>query len=137
MKKTLFLTLSILTLSACSSETTDNKAEINSTITTTSQTNTTQSESTTTHQRIETTTVTTTRETKQETTSTTVTVTQQTPHTQAARPTVTQQETTIAPKIHYKNCREARAAGVAPIRRGEPGYAKHLDRDNDGIACEK
>ena len=24
----------------------------------------------------------------------------------------------------------------APIRRGEPGYADHLDRDGDGIACE-
>ena len=37
---------------------------------------------------------------------------------------------------HFKNCSEARAAGAAPIRRGEPGYAPHLDRDNDGIACE-
>ena len=36
----------------------------------------------------------------------------------------------------YRNCAAARAAGAAPIRRGEPGYAKHLDRDNDGIACE-
>ncbi len=30
----------------------------------------------------------------------------------------------------YKNCKEARAAGITPIRRGEPGYARHLDRDN-------
>ena len=37
---------------------------------------------------------------------------------------------------YYKNCKEARAAGVAPIYRGQPGYAKHLDRDGDGIACE-
>ena len=36
----------------------------------------------------------------------------------------------------YKNCKEARAAGVTPIYRGQPGYAKHLDRDGDGIACE-
>lgn len=36
----------------------------------------------------------------------------------------------------YRNCSEARAAGVAPIRRGQPGYGKHLDRDGDGIACE-
>ena len=36
----------------------------------------------------------------------------------------------------YANCTEARAAGAAPIRRGEPGYGPHLDRDNDGIACE-
>ncbi|MCA0320903.1 MAG: excalibur calcium-binding domain-containing protein [Proteobacteria bacterium] len=36
----------------------------------------------------------------------------------------------------FRNCTEARAAGRAPIRRGEPGYGPHLDRDNDGIACE-
>ncbi|WP_327255614.1 excalibur calcium-binding domain-containing protein [Streptomyces sp. NBC_01244] len=39
--------------------------------------------------------------------------------------------------VHYKNCTEAKAAGAAPIRRGEPGYGKHLDRDGDGIACDK
>ena len=37
---------------------------------------------------------------------------------------------------HYANCTAARAAGAAPIRRGEPGYASHLDRDGDGIGCE-
>lgn len=36
----------------------------------------------------------------------------------------------------YRNCDEARAAGAAPIRRGEPGYGEHMDRDGDGIACE-
>lgn len=36
----------------------------------------------------------------------------------------------------YRNCDEARAAGAAPVRRGEPGYGPHLDRDNDGIGCE-
>ena len=36
----------------------------------------------------------------------------------------------------YANCSEARAAGAAPIYRGEPGYASKLDRDNDGVACE-
>lgn len=36
----------------------------------------------------------------------------------------------------YKNCTEARAAGAAPVRRGEPGYGPHLDRDGDGIGCE-
>lgn len=39
-------------------------------------------------------------------------------------------------EVYYRNCAAARAAGAAPIRRGEPGYASHLDRDNDGIACE-
>jgi hypothetical protein len=38
--------------------------------------------------------------------------------------------------VYYRNCSDARAAGVAPIYRGQPGYAAHLDRDNDGIACE-
>lgn len=37
---------------------------------------------------------------------------------------------------YYRSCREARAAGAAPIRRGQAGYGKHLDRDGDGIACE-
>lgn len=36
----------------------------------------------------------------------------------------------------YPNCSAARAAGAAPIRVGEPGYGRHLDRDGDGIACE-
>ncbi|MEN0030923.1 MAG: excalibur calcium-binding domain-containing protein, partial [Pseudomonadota bacterium] len=31
----------------------------------------------------------------------------------------------------------ARAAGAAPVRRGDPGYGPHLDRDNDGIGCER
>jgi hypothetical protein len=38
--------------------------------------------------------------------------------------------------VHYANCDAVRAAGKAPIRRGDPGYAPHLDRDNDGIGCE-
>lgn len=37
---------------------------------------------------------------------------------------------------YYQNCTAARAAGVAPIYQGEPGYGRHLDRDGDGIACE-
>ncbi|MFJ2772572.1 excalibur calcium-binding domain-containing protein [Streptomyces sp. NPDC087300] len=38
--------------------------------------------------------------------------------------------------MYYKNCSEARAAGAAPIHRGEPGYGRHLDRDGDGIGCD-
>jgi micrococcal nuclease len=43
-----------------------------------------------------------------------------------------------APKAagYYANCTAARAAGVAPLHRGEPGYSAKLDRDGDGIACE-
>lgn len=36
----------------------------------------------------------------------------------------------------YANCAEARAAGAAPVHRGDPGYGPHLDRDNDGVGCE-
>jgi len=36
----------------------------------------------------------------------------------------------------YRNCTQARDAGAAPVRRGEPGYGPHLDRDGDGIGCE-
>lgn len=36
----------------------------------------------------------------------------------------------------YLNCSHARAAGVAPIRRGDPGYSARLDADSDGVACE-
>lgn len=36
----------------------------------------------------------------------------------------------------FKNCDAARAAGAAPVYRGDPGYGRHLDRDNDGIGCE-
>ncbi len=41
-----------------------------------------------------------------------------------------------APSAYYANCSAARAAGVTPIYRGQPGYASKLDRDHDGIACE-
>lgn len=38
--------------------------------------------------------------------------------------------------IYYPNCAAARVAGAAPIRAGEPGYSRKLDRDGDGVACE-
>lgn len=38
--------------------------------------------------------------------------------------------------VYYKNCSAAKAAGAAPVRRGDPGYGKHLDRDGDGVGCE-
>ena len=34
------------------------------------------------------------------------------------------------------NCDAARAVGLAPAWRGEPGYYRSHDRDNDGWACE-
>jgi hypothetical protein len=44
---------------------------------------------------------------------------------------------TAAPGAYYANCAAARAAGVAPLHRGDPGYSSKLDGDGDGIACEK
>lgn len=38
--------------------------------------------------------------------------------------------------VYYQGCNAARAAGVAPIYRGQPGYRPEMDGDNDGIACE-
>ena len=51
--------------------------------------------------------------------------------TEATAPTATRPSS-----VSYANCTAVRAAGAAPIYRGEPGYGAHLDRDNDGIACE-
>ncbi|WP_200922375.1 excalibur calcium-binding domain-containing protein [Sphingomonas sp. Leaf17] len=36
----------------------------------------------------------------------------------------------------YANCSAVRAAGAAPIREGQAGYSRRLDRDGDGVACE-
>ncbi len=44
---------------------------------------------------------------------------------------------TPTPGVYYRNCAEARAAGAAPLYRGQPGYRPELDRDRDGIACER
>lgn len=38
--------------------------------------------------------------------------------------------------IYFPNCASARAAGATPVRAGQPGYGRHLDRDGDGIGCE-
>ncbi len=42
----------------------------------------------------------------------------------------------VEASVYYSGCREARAAGVAPIYRGQPGYRQGMDGDGDGIACE-
>jgi hypothetical protein len=39
-------------------------------------------------------------------------------------------------RVSYPNCDAVRAAGAAPVHRGDPGYGPHLDRDGDGVACE-
>jgi len=38
--------------------------------------------------------------------------------------------------VYYANCSEARAAGDAPLYRGDAGYRSALDRDDDGVDCE-
>ncbi|MCU1572585.1 MAG: hypothetical protein JWO93_667 [Micrococcaceae bacterium] len=38
--------------------------------------------------------------------------------------------------VSYANCAAVRAAGAAPIRRGDRGYVAKLDRDGDGVGCE-
>ena len=40
------------------------------------------------------------------------------------------------PGREFANCTQARAAGAASIRAGDPGYGRHLDRDGAGIGCE-
>jgi hypothetical protein len=37
---------------------------------------------------------------------------------------------------YYSGCDDARAVGVAPIYRGQPGYREGMDGDLDGIACK-
>ncbi|MDF1506310.1 excalibur calcium-binding domain-containing protein, partial [Roseisolibacter sp. H3M3-2] len=37
---------------------------------------------------------------------------------------------------YFANCSAARAAGAAPVRAGQPGYSRRLDRDGDGVGCE-
>ncbi|MGV9709997.1 GmrSD restriction endonuclease domain-containing protein [Gordonia sp. NPDC003424] len=44
--------------------------------------------------------------------------------------------TTPDSSVYYKNCAAARAAGAAPVYRGQPGHGSHLDRDGDGVGCE-
>ena len=55
---------------------------------------------------------------------------------QSAQPRRTETRSSSSGTVYFPNCTAARNAGRAPIRRGEPGYGRHLDRDDDGIACE-
>lgn len=52
------------------------------------------------------------------------------------RPPARTTTTTRAAQVYYRNCDAARAAGAAPLYRGEPGYRSGLDRDGDGVACD-
>lgn len=53
-------------------------------------------------------------------------------------PTTSKEQKTASPKtVYYSNCSAAKAAGAAPLYKGDPGYRSALDRDHDGVACEK
>lgn len=39
--------------------------------------------------------------------------------------------------VYFRNCTEARAVGYSNIPQGSPGYHLALDRDGDGVACER
>jgi len=43
---------------------------------------------------------------------------------------------TPVPAQPYANCAAARAAGAAPLHRGDPGWSDGMDGDGDGVACE-
>ena len=62
---------------------------------------------------------------------------QQTQQPVQTEPDQTQEQSDGSSGTYYANCADAWAAGAAPIYRGEPGYREKLDRDNDGIACER
>ena len=51
----------------------------------------------------------------------------------APRSTAARPPSAAAP---FENCAAARAAGAAPVHRGDPGYGRNLDRDGDGVGCE-
>ncbi|MFF0342551.1 excalibur calcium-binding domain-containing protein [Kribbella sp. NPDC004875] len=57
--------------------------------------------------------------------------------TSAPPPTLTTTPTTTptSATVVYRNCDEVRAAGKAPLRRGDPGYSRALDHNGDGVAC--
>lgn len=62
-------------------------------------------------------------------------------HPPPARPLLDTKPSRLLPRprptgVYYRGCNEARAAGAAPIYRGQPGYRPEMDGDNDGIACE-
>ena len=62
------------------------------------------------------------------------------PRTATAPHTTTSRTTTDKPPgggVFFGSCRDARAAGAAPLHVGEPGYRRGLDWDGDGVACER
>ncbi len=56
--------------------------------------------------------------------------------TAAPQPTAPPAPQPFVGSASYANCDEVRAAGKAPIYRGDPGFEQKFDRDNDGVGCE-
>nr|WP_306632197.1 excalibur calcium-binding domain-containing protein [Arthrobacter ulcerisalmonis] len=56
---------------------------------------------------------------------------------QAAAQKAVQAPVQAPPAAYYANCTAAKNAGAAPLYRGQAGYSSSLDRDGDGVACEK
>ena len=54
-----------------------------------------------------------------------------------AAPAITRAVSATLGSWAFRNCSEARASGAAPVRAGDPGYGRHLDRDGDGVGCER
>lgn len=54
----------------------------------------------------------------------------------AAAPAVAASQPRRLSRAVYRGCDEVRAAGAAPLYRGQPGYRPDMDGDGDGIACE-
>jgi hypothetical protein len=54
----------------------------------------------------------------------------------ASAPPATVRAARRATFVYYSGCNEVRAAGLAPLFRGQPGYRPEMDGDDDGIACE-
>lgn len=61
--------------------------------------------------------------------------TAKTPAKASVKPPATK-TTAVGGAAYYKNCAAVRAAGKAPLHKGDPGYRSGLDRDGDGVACE-
>ncbi|WP_019008251.1 excalibur calcium-binding domain-containing protein [Deinococcus aquatilis] len=55
---------------------------------------------------------------------------------EAAAPANAPLKSGTAKPTYFASCAAARAAGAAPIRRGQPGYRPEMDGDGDGVACE-
>ncbi len=51
--------------------------------------------------------------------------------------TQTEQTQTSSQVTYVQNCSHARSLGLYNIPRGHPAYRRALDRDNDGIGCER